>query len=140
MLIRTFQLSDYASASNLLETVLADCCYEETMDAFAKQLSWDGELILVAEVNHQIAGLIIGTIDKNKGYYYRIAVHQDHQRKGIGKLLVNTLRERFEKRKVNKILVTLDSHNENLIPLYESLGFSPADFFRSFQNLSILSS
>ncbi|QYR21208.1 GNAT family N-acetyltransferase [Paenibacillus sp. sptzw28] len=136
--VRSFQLSDYQPVIQLLETVLSAECYEQTMEAFARQLSWDSELVLVASVDNEIAGIVIGTIDNNKGYYYRIAVHPEFQRQGIGKSLIGCLKQRFEQRNVQKILVTMDEHNEPILSLYESLGYATTDFFRSFQKLSIV--
>lgn len=138
MNVRSFQLSDYKPLTELLEEVLTTECYEQTMEAFARQLSWDSELVLVAVKQSEIVGMIIGTIDNNKGYYYRIAVSPGHQRVGVGKALVTALRQRFEQRNVTKILITADEHNEPVLPLYESMGFAASDFFRSFQKLSIV--
>lgn len=136
--VRTFQLSDYRPVTQLLETVLSEECYELTMEAFARQLSWDSELVLVASIESEIVGMIIGTIDNNKGYYYRIAVLPEYQRQGIGKLLIRSLRQRFEQRNVQKIMITADEHNEPILKMYESLGYATTDFFRSFQKLSII--
>ncbi|MCR2804454.1 GNAT family N-acetyltransferase [Paenibacillus soyae] len=138
MNVRSFQLSDYKPLTELLEEVLTTECYEQTMEAFARQLSWDSELVLVAVKQSEIVGMIIGTIDNNKGYYYRIAVSPEHQRVGVGKALVTALRQRFVQRNVTKILITADEHNEPVLPLYESMGFAASDFFRSFQKLSIV--
>ena len=85
-----------------------------------------------------VTGIIIGTIDNNRGYYYRVAVHPDHRGKGIAKSLIAGLRGRFEQRKVSKILVTADEHNEPVLRMYSSLGFQPSDFYHSFQKLSIV--
>ncbi len=139
MWIRTFQLSDYAAVTELLETVLSEQCCEETMEAFARQLSWDSELVLVAVEQEQIVGIIIGTIDNNEGYYYRVAVAPAYQRQGIGKALVKAMKERFEQRNVRKIMVTVDKHNEIVLPLYEALGFRANDFLRAVHRLSIVS-
>lgn len=138
MIVRSFQLSDYKPLTALLEEVLTEECYEQTMEAFARQLSWDSDLVLVAVKDTEIAGMIIGTIDNNTGYYYRIAVSPSHQRSGIGKALVAALRVRFEQRNVSKILITADEHNEPVLPLYESMGYVAKDFFRSLQKLSIV--
>ncbi|WP_308637777.1 GNAT family N-acetyltransferase [Paenibacillus silvisoli] len=136
--VRSFQLADYRPVTELLETVLSEECYEQTMEAFGRQLSWDSELVRVAEVDNEIAGIIIGTIDKGRGYYYRIAVHPNYQRRGLGKELIRSLRGKFEQRHVTKIMVTADEHNEPILSLYESLGYATTDFFRSFQKLSIV--
>ncbi|WP_042167315.1 GNAT family N-acetyltransferase [Paenibacillus gorillae] len=138
MNVRSFQLSDYRPLTALLEDVLTEECYEQTMEAFARQLSWDSELVLVAVEQSEIVGMIIGTIDNNKGYYYRIAVLPSHQRRGIGKALIQSLRQRFEQRNVMKILITADEYNEPVLPLYEAMGYAANDFYRSFQKLSII--
>ncbi|MFK7691470.1 GNAT family N-acetyltransferase [Paenibacillus sp. HJGM_3] len=140
MFVRPFQLSDHAAITSLLEEVLSEACAEETMDAFAKQLSLDSALILVAVVNEEIAGVIIGTIDqKNQGYYYRIAVSTQHQRRGIGKTLIQALKQRFLQRKVSKIMITVDVHNEPILPLYEAVGYEASNFSRSYRHLRIVS-
>lgn len=138
MHVRSFQLADSSSVTELLEDVLSEICYEETMEAFARQLSWDTELVLIAEEEGQILGVIIGTIDNNNGYYYRIAVASEYQRKGIGKALIEAMKQRFLQRKVNKIMVTVDAHNEMVLPVYESAGYSTSDFSRAVHRLSIL--
>jgi ribosomal protein S18 acetylase RimI-like enzyme len=136
--VRSFQLSDYAPLTKLFNEVLSELCYEETMEAFGRQLSWDSDMVLVATHKQAVVGAIIGTIDDNKAYYYRIAVASDYQRKGIGRSLIEGLKKRFEQRKVKQVLVTLDTHNEKIVPFYESLGFGQTDFQRSARKLSIV--
>jgi ribosomal protein S18 acetylase RimI-like enzyme len=138
MYVRSFRLVDYASVTKLLDGVLSSTCYDETIEAFARQLSWDSELVLVAEDDDEIVGVIIGTIDDNHGYYYRIAVDTPHQRKGIGKAMIQALKDRFKQRKVSKIIIPVDAHNEPVIPLFQALGYQENDFMRSVTHLSIV--
>lgn len=136
--VRTFYLSDYVSVTELFKNVLSEPCYLETMEAFARQLSWDSELVLVAVEEGEIVGVIVGTIDNDNGYYYRIAVEQQHQRRGIGQALIESLRQRFLGRKVRRIMVTVDVHNEVVLPLYEKAGYQSTDFSRAAHRLSIV--
>ncbi|WP_199622339.1 GNAT family N-acetyltransferase [Paenibacillus alkalitolerans] len=138
MNVRTFQLSDCAAVTELLQASLSDQCYHDTMEAFARQLSWDSSLVFVAEKHSQLVGVVIGTIDKNDGYYYRVAVAPAHRRQGIGKAMIEALQERFLQRKVNRIFVPVDMHNEPVLPLYESLGFGIQQFTKKFNKLSIV--
>jgi ribosomal protein S18 acetylase RimI-like enzyme len=138
MQIRSFQLSDYRSVSELLQEVLSEECCEETMGAFARQLSWDSDLVLVAENAGTLAGVLIGTIDQQKGYVYRIAVKQQFQRQGVGRALVANMDKRFRQRNVLKVMIAGDKHNELLRPFYESLGSRQMDFARMAQPLSIV--
>ncbi|MDQ1911577.1 GNAT family N-acetyltransferase [Paenibacillus sp. GD4] len=136
--VRSFQLSDYVSVTELFSKTLSEECYEETMAAFARQLSWDSELVMVAQEGDRITGVIVGTIDNQNGYFYRIAVDKDYQRRGIGKSLIESLRGRFEQRKVRRIMVTVDVHNEMILPVYEKAGYQPNDFSRAAHRLSIV--
>ncbi|KIL37427.1 GCN5 family acetyltransferase [Cohnella kolymensis] len=138
MQIRSFQLSDYRSVSELLKEVLSEECCEETMGPFARQLSWDSDLVLVAEQAGTLAGVLIGTIDQQKGYVYRIAVKEQFQRQGVGRALVANMDNRFRQRNVLKVMIAGDKHNELLRPFYESLGSRQLDFARMSQPLSIV--
>ncbi|WP_040949600.1 GNAT family N-acetyltransferase [Gorillibacterium massiliense] len=122
MTIRSFRLSDHVTVNHLLEEVLPQKCYTETKTALARQLSWDSELVLVAEEQDEIVGLIIGTIDNDSGFYYRLAVDPDYQRKGIGKSLIHSLEHKFKQRDVTKIMVAVDEHNQSLLPFFDAVG------------------
>ncbi|MBB6637968.1 GNAT family N-acetyltransferase [Cohnella thailandensis] len=138
MNIRTFQLSDYRVVADLMAVALSEECCEETMGALARQLSWDSELVLVAEKGDSIIGLMIGTIDHNKGYVYRLAVHPDYRRQGVGKTLVSAMNVRFRQRNVLKVLIAGDKHNEQLLPFYESLKEVTLGFAKLAKPLSIM--
>ena len=141
MHVRPFQLADYAAVTQLMEISLSEECCIESKEAFARQLSWDSSLVLVAELENKLVGLIIGTIDEhNNGYYYRVAVDPAHRRQGIGKSLIRALESRFTDRKVNRMLVPLDSHNEPVVPVYMSLGFDMESFTKKYRQLRIVAS
>lgn len=139
MLVRSFQLSDYAEVTLLMEHSLCESCYHEVREAFARQLSLDSGLVLVTEIDEKLAGVVIGTIDNNnEGYCYRIAVHPQYRRQGIGSAMVHLLQDRFQQRKVNRILVPIDTHNEKALPLYESLGYNIQNFTKALNKLKIV--
>ncbi|MDF2923586.1 MAG: GCN5-related N-acetyltransferase [Paenibacillaceae bacterium] len=138
MVVRSFQLSDYGKITELLEHVLDEDCLDDTMTAFARQLNWDSSLVVVAAEEGEILGVMIGTIHRNQGYYYRIAVHPDHQRRGIGRALIESLKQRFSVRQIQRMVVPVDEYNEQLLPVFEKLGCCEDDFNRSFGKLSIL--
>lgn len=138
MLVRSFRLSDHVGTQGLLSNALSETCYVDTMGAFAKQLSWDSELVMVAESDQQLVGMIIGTIDNNKGYYYRLAVHSDYRRRGIGKALIQALRTKFQQRDVSRIVVNVDEHNRPILPVYEKAGYGTDDFLQPQKPLKIM--
>lgn len=140
MCVRSFKLSDYGPADALLKNALSAECYETTIEAFARQLSWDCDLILVAEQDDEIVGIVIGTIDNYKGYVYRVVVKREFRGRGIGLQLADALKQRFHRRKVSRIMISMDTFNEVAIPFYESIGYREGDFFRFSERLSIVKS
>lgn len=138
MHVRTFQLSDCNPVTELLQIALSEECYENTMEPFSRQLAWDSDLIMVAEEDGEIVGVLIGTIERNHGCYYRIAIHPDYRRRGIGKALVSAMEQRFQLRKVSRILVAGDEHNAAAMPFYEAMGYGASKILQSFQKLSIV--
>lgn len=137
MEVRPFRLGDYAGATRLMEKALSEVCYTETLEAFARQLSWDSRLVLVALEGEDVIGLVIGTIDHEVGYCYRLAVEPSRRREGIGSALVSELQRRFAERNVSRVLVPLDIHNEAALPMYRSLGFGTDSFAKPAKKLSI---
>lgn len=138
MHVRSFQLSDVSPVTDLLQTALSEECFENTIEPFSRQLSWDSDLIVVAEDEKEIVGALIGTIEKNHGCYFRIAVHPDYRRRGVGRSLVSAMESRFQARKVSGIYVAVDEHNSFALPLYEAMGYSENQIFKSVRKLSIV--
>jgi len=138
MQVRSFQLSDYMRVTQLFEESLSDLCYEQTMEAFARQLSWDSDLVLIHQEDDVIKGAIIGTIDNNQGCYYRLAVHPSYRGQGVGKSLITSMQQRFQGRNVSKICIAGDEHNEPILPLFASMGFGATNVLQAFQKLRIV--
>jgi ribosomal protein S18 acetylase RimI-like enzyme len=117
--------------------MLEEQAYAESLRALTRQLKWDSELILVAEMEEQVVGVIIGTIENNRGVVYRLLV-EEYQRQGIGSALIESLIKMFIARRVNKTWVTADSSNEKVIPFYRAIGFTEEDFVTKTNRLSIV--
>lgn len=136
MQVRSFQLSDATHVTNLLQIALSEDCYEDTRRAFARQLSFDPELIVVVEEEEEVLGVLIATIDQNMGCIYRVAVHPDYRRRGVGKMLVKAAEQRFQQRNISNIVVAGDEHNKLAMPLYEAMGYA-GRMLEAFQKLAI---
>lgn len=138
MHVRSFQLSDVSPVTALLQTALSEECFDNTMEPFSRQLSWDSDLIVVAEEEGEVVGALIGTIEQDHGCYFRIAVHPEYRRRGIGRSLVSTMENRFQSRKVKGIFVAVDEYNNTALPLYEAMGYDENQIFKSVRKLSIV--
>ncbi|MHA0856458.1 GNAT family N-acetyltransferase [Paenibacillus sp. CMAA1364] len=139
MHVRSFQLNDCTPVTELLQVSLSEECFESTIQPFSRQLQWDSDLIMVAEEDGEIVGTLIGTIENNHGCYFRIAIHPDYRRRGIGKALVTAMEQRFKQRKVSRILIAGDEQNRFAMPLFETMGYGANKIMEAFQKLSIVS-
>ena len=64
--------------------------------------------VLVAEADQRIVGSLIATFDGWRGNMYRIAVHPDYRRRGIGQALVREGERRLAKQGVKRITALVE--------------------------------
>ncbi|AMA74792.1 MULTISPECIES: GNAT family N-acetyltransferase [Aneurinibacillus] len=136
MLIRSFRLGDYAHITRIWEETGLERTETETLDALAKQLAWDSELVMVAEYEGEVAGVIVGTIDGTRGYFYRLAVNPALQGHGIGRKLVEALEKRFKERGVTRVFIMVNQDNKKVLPFYSSLGYEVKEYITLSKKLT----
>ncbi|QOS97626.1 GNAT family N-acetyltransferase [Brevibacterium sp. JNUCC-42] len=136
MIIRTFRLGDYAAITRIWQETELDRTDMETMDSLAKQLAWDSDLVMVAEEDGEVVGVIVGTIDGTRAYFYRLAVSLSSQGLGIGRKLVEALEKRFHQRGVNQILIMVNQANERVLPFYQTMGYELQQYITLSKKIS----
>ncbi|MET3292070.1 GNAT family N-acetyltransferase [Brevibacillus fluminis] len=136
MLIRSFRLGDYSAITRIWQDTNLDRSETESLDALATQLAWDSELVMVAEQDGEVVGVVVGTIDGTRAYFYRLAVDPKVQKSGIGRKLVEAIETRFRQRGVNRVLIMVNQDNEEVIPFYHSLGYELQKYVTLSKKLS----
>ncbi|GEN33880.1 MULTISPECIES: GNAT family N-acetyltransferase [Aneurinibacillus] len=128
MLIRSFRLGDYVHITRIWQETGLEQTETETLDALAKQLAWDSDLVMIAEYEGEVAGVIVGTIDGTRGYFYRLAVNPALQGRGIGRKLVEALEKRFKERGVTRVFIMVNQDNKKVLPFYSLLGYEVKEY------------
>lgn len=136
MNIRSFRLGDYAAITLIWRETGLEKKETESMDDLAKQLAWDSELVLVAEIEGKVVGVIVGTLDGTRGYFYRLAVDPNYQGHGVGKALVQALEKRFRQRGATRVIIMVNQDNKKVIPFYNSLGYQVQEYITLSKSLS----
>lgn len=126
MNLRSFQLSDIHGVTAIWKMTASKEKEQQTLQVLAKQLAYDRDLVLVAEESDSIVGAIVGTMEKDTGYLYCLAVHPSYQGQGIGRKLTTLLEERFRNKGVQNVQVMVDEGTEKLAPFYNHLGYQRA--------------
>ena len=79
--------------------------------------------VLVAEVNKRLVGSLIATFDGWRGNMYRIAVHPDYRRRGIGRALVVEGEKRLAKLGVKRITALVEEKYPWAVAFWSSVGY-----------------
>ena len=68
----------------------------DTPEEIQKKLNRDPDLFLVAELNEQIIGTVIGGYDGRRGMIYHLAVHETVREQGVGAMLMSEVEKRLQ--------------------------------------------
>ena len=79
--------------------------------------------VLVAEVGQHIVGSLIATFDGWRGNMYRIAVHPDYRRRGIGRALVKEGEKCLAKLGVKRITALVEEKYPWAIAFWSDIGY-----------------
>lgn len=101
--------------------------FSDTQAEIAKKLQRDPDLFLVAEVDGQIAGAVLGGFDGRRGMVYHLAVAEPYRQLGIGRRLMSTLEDRLRARGCVKVYLLVLKNNEYAIRFYERDGWANMD-------------
>ena len=79
--------------------------------------------VLVAEADRHIVGSLIATFDGWRGNMYRIAVHPDYRRRGIGQALVKAGEKRLAKLGAKRITALVEEKYPESTAFWRSVGY-----------------
>lgn len=123
-LIRTYRDSDEQAVIRLWSEVLPNTApHHDAAKSLKQKLSHDRELILVATIEQEIVGAVMGGFDGHRGWIYSLAVDAAYRRQGIGAALVRQMETLLRKRGCLKLNLQARASNAQVIAFYEELGF-----------------
>ncbi|XZF15029.1 N-acetyltransferase family protein [Chitinophagaceae bacterium MMS25-I14] len=118
----------FAATDQVLTTLEEYTITLEQEKAWINNGAQPGSIILIAEYNNEVIGLLnfsVGLKKKNAhAGEFGVSVHPDYQGMGIGRALIETLLEwAKENPLVEKVYLQVFSTNHRAINLYKDLGF-----------------
>ena len=127
MKIREFRFpDDYDGALKLWDSmeVGVNVGRSDTPEEIQKKLQRDPDLFLVAEVNNEIIGTIIGGYDGRRGMIYHLAVQSNAREQGVGTLLLNEVEQRLQTKGCRKCYLLISADNVGAAQFYEQRNWS----------------
>jgi ribosomal protein S18 acetylase RimI-like enzyme len=93
----------------------------------ARKLTVQPELFIVAEVGEQIVGTVMAGYEGHRGWINYLAVHPNHQRRGIGRALMTEAAGKLQAMGCPKINLQVRHSNGKATAFYRALGYTEDD-------------
>ena len=125
MKIRPYEPADETAVISLWREVLPDAApHNEPGMVLRQKLVYERDLLLVADVEGVLVGVVMGGYDGHRGWVYSLAVHPGHRRTGIGTELIRHLEKALSGRGCLKLNLQVRTSNAEVVAFYEKLGFA----------------
>ena len=93
-----------------------------------RKATFQGELFVVAVIDESVVGTAMAGFDGYRGYVYRVAVDQDHRRRGIATALMRRVEAALRALDCPKLKLQVEPGNTDVIAFYRHLGYQVDDF------------
>lgn len=95
----------------------------DSLDDVRRLLSQDAGSLLVADAEGPIVGALIAASDGWRGNMYRLAVHVEHRRTGIGLALVRAGEQHLLRQGANRVTALVANEDETAVSFWEAAGY-----------------
>ncbi|MFG3100686.1 GNAT family N-acetyltransferase [Streptomyces sp. NPDC048182] len=126
-----------AAAPDDLDTVLAfwkaaaeGTSISDDRAGVERLVARDPGALILAERAGELAGTVIAGFDGWRCHLYRLAVHPDHRRRGIGSALLAAAEERFVRLGGRRGDAMVLVRNERAQHAWRAAGYAPEDHWR----------
>ncbi|MDN3956404.1 GNAT family acetyltransferase [Sporolactobacillus laevolacticus] len=123
MKFRSFTLNDFNSVIHLWNKAGLILSPSDTSEGLKKKLQRDSELFFVAEGDHQIIGVVMGSYDGRRGWINHLAVDPEYQGRKIGQAMIMELEKRFKKEGCEKVNLLIEPSNKGVQSFYEKQAY-----------------
>jgi ribosomal protein S18 acetylase RimI-like enzyme len=101
--------------------------WNDPVKDIARKLRFQKELFLVAVREGKLVGTVMAGYEGRRGWINYLAVSPAHQRKGLGRRLMQEAENRLLALGCPKVNLLVRKSNSQVIDFYRKLGFSPDD-------------
>jgi RimJ/RimL family protein N-acetyltransferase len=121
--LRNYQPPDYARMMALWEASGWEPGMNDTEEVLRERAREPRGFLLVVEKEGQIIGTVMGQLDRRWGWIQRLAVHPEHRRQGIGRLLTQEAERRLAAMEAYRLVLLTRGDNPAAVGLYAGLGY-----------------
>ena len=119
-IIREFEIEDYERSAQLWQ---ACGIRVDSLDDIRLKQRRDPDLMLVAEVDGRLVGIVIGAFDGRLGSIHRLAVAEDQRRSGLATQLVEVVERRLHQKGARRLWAWIEGDNAASRALFAGDGY-----------------
>ncbi|WP_145116102.1 GNAT family acetyltransferase [Gimesia panareensis] len=122
--IREFEIRDQSAVIDLWNECQLVVPWNDPAKDIERKIKVDPDLFLVGELSGLIVATVMGGYEGHRGWINYLAVSPAHQRKGLGRAIMEQVEQRIRARGCPKINLQVRATNKAVIAFYESLGYN----------------
>ena len=104
-------------------------------DEIARKLERDPDLFLLAELDGDVIGSVLGGFDGRRGMMYHLAVANPFRQQGVASALVDELERRLRAKGCIRYYLLVTTDNASAIRFYERRGWERMDLYAYAKDL-----
>ena len=123
--MRVYQSADEPAVIALWERVFPDDPpWNKPPDLIRAKVAFQAEWFFVCFDDDRLVGTVLAGYDGVRGWVHKVAVHPDHQRRGIARLLMTTAEDALRGAGCKKLNLQVRADNEDAISFYRTAGYA----------------
>ena len=124
MNIRMYQSTDNKSLIALWDICNLTVSWNDPQKDIKRKIDENPDLFFVGEINGQIIASCMAGYDGHRGWIYYLAIHPDHQKKGLAKLIMTHAENNLKSMGCPKINLMVRDTNVSVIDFYKTIGYA----------------
>lgn len=101
----------------------------DSLEEIEKKQLRDPDLFLIAELDGDVIGAVMGGFDGRRGIVYHLAVSEPYRKQGIGRSLMAELETRLHLKGCIRSYLMVTTDNQENVDFYINQGWSKLDLF-----------